>query len=333
MTRLHGRVMARPRRLPGMCSAGATVGARLVAGGGACRLQCRAGSATAPLVSAALEPRSTADLVLVSDLSAGARQRLAVQDVVGGVALWRLGVTLGWFDIRLRYRGSMLGPFWLTLSTGVMVGALGVLYSKLFKMNLHDYLPFLALSLVLWGFLSSLVTDACGCFQQAEGMIRSQRMPFTLYAVRVIVRNLLVLAHNVLVIIVVYAVFDVWPGWASIGASPGLLLWTLNALAACLVLGAVCARFRDIPPIVGSVMQIAFFISPIIWKPELLTGPQARWLPFNPFYTLLEIVRAPMLGQWAGGAIWLSALFYSAVLCAVAWLVFARVRGRLAFWV
>lgn len=284
-------------------------------------------------VSAALEPRSTADLMLLSDPSAGARQRLAVQDVRDGFALWRLGLTLGWFDIRLRYRGSVLGPFWLTLSTGVMVGALGVLYSQLFKMELHDYLPFLALSLVLWGFLASLVTDACACFQQAEGMIRSQRMPFTLYAIRVIVRNVLVLAHNVAVILVVYTAFDVWPGWAALAAVPGLALWVVDGLATCLLLGAVCARFRDIPPIVGSVMQIAFFISPVIWKPELLQGAQAAWLPFNPFYAMLEIVRAPLLGQIAGWHLWASALGYSVLLCGGAWMLFARVRGRLAFWV
>ncbi len=284
-------------------------------------------------VSAALNPRSTADLVLQSDHSNAARQLLAVQDVRDGAALWRLGLTLGWFDIRLRYRGSVLGPFWLTLSTGVMIGALGVLYSQLFKMELHDYLPFLALSLVLWNVLGSVVADACTSFQQAESMIRSQRMPFTLYAIRVITRNLLVLAHNIPVILVVYAAFDVWPGVPAWAAIPGILLWVIDGLASCLFLGAVCARFRDIPPIVASVMQIAFFISPIIWKPELLKGPQAALLPFNPFYTLLEIVRAPLLGQAANGQVWASALGYSALLCGVSWLLFARVRGRLAFWV
>jgi len=280
-----------------------------------------------------MEPRGTAKLVLLSDLSAGARQRLAVEDVHDGLGLWRLGCTLGWFDIRLRYRGSMLGPFWLTLSTGVMVAALGVLYSQLFKMQLHDYLPFLALSLVLWGFIGSVVTDACGCFQSAEGMIRSQRMPFTLYAIRVVVRNLLVLAHNVVVILVVYAVFDVWPGFAALAVVPGIVLWVVDGLAICFMLGAVCARFRDIPPIVGSVMQIAFFVSPIIWKPELLHGQQAEWLPFNPFFTLLEVVRAPLLGNPATWQVWLSALGYSALLCGVSWVLFARVRSRLAFWV
>ncbi len=284
-------------------------------------------------MSVAVKQRRIAELRLLSDLSAGARQLLAWRDVTDAAALWRLAMTLGWLDIRLRYRGSILGPFWLTLSTGVMVAALGFLYSTLFKMELHDYLPYLALSLVLWAFVSSLISEACTCFQAAEGMIRSVRLPFHLYAFRVIIRNLLVLAHNVVVILAVYAVFDVWPGWRSVLALPGLALWVLDGIACCLLLGAVCARFRDIPPIVGSVMQIAFFVSPIIWKPELLTGSKADWLSFNPFFTLLEIVRAPLLGMVPASAIYVSALMYSALLIGAAWVLFARVRGRLAFWV
>lgn len=272
-------------------------------------------------------------LVLQSGLGRAERYRLAVADLVDAGKLWRLALTLGWFDIRLRYRGSMLGPFWLTLSTAVMVAALGILYSKLFKMELHDYLPFLALSLVLWNVLSAVIGDACTCFTSAEGMIRSMRMPYSLHAVRVVVRNLIVLAHNVVVILAVYIWFDRWPGLHAFEAIPGLLLWAVDGLAICLFLGPIGARFRDIPPIVASVIQIAFFVSPIIWKPELLHGWALQYLWLNPFYTLLEVVRAPMLGDPVALRVWASALGFSAILLVLAWLMFARTRGRLAFWV
>jgi lipopolysaccharide transport system permease protein len=278
-------------------------------------------------------PQTPTRLVLVSEQNIAARQRVALRDVLDAARLWRLALTLGWFDIRLRYRGSMLGPFWLTLSTAVMVAALGILYSRLFKMELAEYLPFVAISLVLWGVLSTVITDACTCYTSAEGMIRSMRIPHSIHAVRVVVRNLVVLAHNALVVVAVYAYLDVWPGFAVFGAIPGLIVWILDGLAACLLLGPIGARFRDVPPIVGSVVQIAFFISPIIWKPELLQGAAAEFLWLNPFYTLLEIVRGPLLGSFPGWPIWVSALGYSVGLWVVAWLMFARVRGRLAFWV
>jgi lipopolysaccharide transport system permease protein len=270
-------------------------------------------------------------LDLRADMSLRARNGLAVRDIGDGAALWPLAWTLGWLDIKLRYRGSILGPFWLTLSTGIMVGSLGVLYSTLFKTDLHAYLPFLSLSLVLWGFLSALVSEACATFTEAEGVIRSVRMPFFVFAIRIVIRNLLALAHNILVIVVVFAVFLMWPGWHALLVLPALVVWVVDALALALLLGAFCARFRDIQPIVNSVMQIAFFLTPVIWKPEQLKAG-VRLLPLNPFFDLLEIVRAPLLGTIPTMQTWLGICLYSLVLWGVAWGLFTRARGRIAFW-
>jgi lipopolysaccharide transport system permease protein len=271
-------------------------------------------------------------LELFSGMSLAARNKSAVTDIQSGLRLWRLAWSLGWLDIRLRYRGSMLGPFWLTISTGVMVGSLGFLYSALFHMSLHEYLPFLALSQVLWGFVATLVGDACGAFTESEVVIRSVRMPFFLFSLRILVRNVLVLGHNVCVILVVYLAMRLWPGTAALMAIPALPIWIIDSLALSLLLGGICARFRDIMPIVTSVMQIAFFMSPIIWKPSQL-GARAVWLPLNPFYDLLEILRAPLLGETAPLLVWMAALFYSLILCGMAWVFFARVRGRISFWI
>jgi lipopolysaccharide transport system permease protein len=266
-------------------------------------------------------------------MTAATRNRWAMADVAGGVRLWRLAWALGWLDIRLRYRGSMLGPFWLTISTGVMVGALGVLYSTLFKIDLRDYLPFLALSQVLWGFLAALVSEACTVFTDAEGVIRSVRMPFFVFSLRALIRNAIALAHNIVVIVVVFAIFKMWPELDALMAIPGLLLWAVDALALTLILGAFCARFRDIQPIVNSVMQIAFFVTPVIWKPTQLGANSIANLAFNPFFDLLEIVRGPILGSGIAGTTWLGAIVYSVVLCAVSWAFFVRARGRVTFWV
>ena len=266
-----------------------------------------------------------------ADMSWAGRSRLAITDIREGMRLWRLAWALGWLDIRLRYRGSVLGPLWLTISTGVMVGALGLLYSTLFRMELKDYLPFLALSQVLWAFLAASVSDACTGFTEAESVIRSVRMPFTVFALRTIIRNVVILAHNILVIVVVFALFRQWPGASAVLALPGLALWLLDALALNLMLGAFCARFRDILPIINSVMQIAFFLTPVIWKPEQL-GDLVWILPFSPFYDLIEVVRAPLLGDGLPVRAWIGALVYSVGLWAIAWAFFIRARGRIAFW-
>jgi lipopolysaccharide transport system permease protein len=276
--------------------------------------------------------RELACLDLAGNLRFPDRQRLAWADFRETVRLWRLPVTLAWLDIKTRYRGSVLGPFWLTLSTGVMVAALGVLYARLFQMNLREYLPFIALSLVLWGFLQSLVNDGCVCFTLEENMIRSIRMPFSFYAMRCVLRNLFIFAHNVVVIVAVFALLGQWPRLIWLLALPSLLLWLLDAFAVTLLLGPICARFRDVPPIINNLLQIAFFITPIIWKPELI-GPKMVWLPLNPFYALVEIVRAPLLDTRPDMITWAAALGYSAAIFVAAWFLFVRVRGRIAFWI
>lgn len=277
--------------------------------------------------------RGTDILELSPDPTLAARQRMAVADMRGAAKLWRLCWTLAWLDIKLRYRGSLLGPFWLTLSTAIMVAAMGGIYAALFHMNLHEYLPFLALSLVLWNFFGGLVGEACQGFTASEGMIRSVRMPFALYAARIVVRNVLVLAHNLVVIVAVYAIYGIWPGLIGLLAVPAFALWLVNCFALSILLGALCARFRDIPPIVGSVVQMAFFVTPVIWRPEAVGAARQWLLPINPFFSALESVRGPMLGEVPSLWVYVSAVGYSVLLLGLTWLLFARVRGRIAYWV
>jgi lipopolysaccharide transport system permease protein len=270
-------------------------------------------------------------LDLRADMAFKARNRLALRDLSEGIKLWPLAWKLGWLDIKLRYRGSMLGPFWLTLSTGAMVAGLGLLYSTLFKLDVHDYLPFISLSIVLWGFLSTMVSESCAAFTEAEAIIRSVRMPFFVFSIRTVIRNILVLAHNIVVVVIVFAIFRLWPGWNGLYLIPALAVWIINSLALTLLLGGFCTRFRDIQPIVNSVMQIAFFMTPVIWKPEQL-GPRVFMLAANPFYDMLEIVRAPLLGTSPGAIVWLATMAYSVALLAIAWAFFVHARRRVAFW-
>jgi lipopolysaccharide transport system permease protein len=263
------------------------------------------------------------------------RARAEFSDIFGAAHLWRLVWTLSVLDIQQRYRGSILGPFWLTLSTGVMIGAMGVIYAGLFHENVHTYLPFLSLSLVLWNLMSALTAEGSTCFLQSEPMIRAMRMPLSMHAARVVVRNFLVFAHNIVVIVVVFAVMHTVPGRYSFMIIPGFALWIVDAFAISLLLGVFCARFRDIPPIVASIMQIAFFVTPIIWSPAVLAhrGIGIVLITWNPFAALLEIIRGPLLGTPLHLMPWLVALGYSSILIVAAAAIFSVARPRIAYWV
>ncbi|MCQ8242109.1 ABC transporter permease [Rhizosaccharibacter radicis] len=291
----------------------------------------RAGGSAAPPAGVAALPRP----VLRMDARIGAMGRAAAAwaDLRDGTRLWRLALSLGFLDIRLRYRGSLLGPFWLTLSSAVMVASMGAVFSLLFHTSLRGYLPFLSVSIILWqAGIGALAGEACTSFTGAEQTIRSMRMPFTVQVLRTVWRNLLVLAHNIVVPLAVFAIFGAWPGVEAVLSLPGLLLWIVDGMAACFLLGAICARFRDIPPIVGSLLQIAYYVTPVIWNPSQL-GAKGWWLPLNPFFPLMEVVRAPLLGHVPSAMIWEAAVGYSLAFCLVSALLFIRARSRIAFWV
>ena len=279
-----------------------------------------------------LEPRHAASALYQVDAANPQRRERAIADVAMGRRRWRLAAALAWLDIRNRYRGSVLGPFWLTLSTGVMLLGIGITYSTLFKLSLVEYLPHLAVSLVVWNFISQMVTEATTSFVQSEAIIRQMPLPYTIHALRCMLRNLLIGAHNLPLILLVFVACGTYPGWEVLLAIPGLMLIALNGFALALLLGMICARFRDIGPIVGSVMQLFFFLTPIIWKPQLL-GEWAVLLPFNPFYVILETVRGPLIEGGGTLIAWLAALFYTSVNVVVAAVFLVRFRSRVAFWV
>lgn len=261
--------------------------------------------------------------------------RLAMADLREAARMWRLAWTLSLLDIKLRYRGSLLGPFWLTLSTSVMIGAMGFVYSYLFHTDVKAYFPFLAFSVIVWSFLSGMMTEGCNTFIQAEGVIKGLKLPYSVHAARTVLRNLIILGHNVVVIVAVFLLFHVSTGPAMVLALPGFLLWLVDGFAMCLLFGIFCTRFRDVPQIIQSVLQIVFFVTPIMWQPSLVSGHPRLSLviAINPFEALLHIVRAPILGTHIGMLAWADALFCSGLLWALTILTFARMRGRIAFWV
>ena len=256
----------------------------------------------------------------------------ALADLRDGLSQWRLALALARLDLRNRYRGSVLGPLWMSLSSLVMLIGLGLLYGALFKLKLSSYLPHLAVSLIVWQWIAGFINDSCATLTSAEGVIRQMRLPYTLHALRVAFRNTLVAAHSLPLIPIVFLIFGQVPGPEALLAIPGLVLVGINMLAGGLLLGMICARFRDIPPIVANAVQLAFFVSPILWKPELL-GDAMVWMALNPFYALLETVRGPLLEGGGPPLAWLAAIFYTPLHVVLAGFLFARFRSRIAFWV
>jgi ABC-2 type transport system permease protein/lipopolysaccharide transport system permease protein len=262
----------------------------------------------------------------------GQRLNLALKDIRDGVCSFNIWGMLGWLEIKQIYRRSTLGPMWLTISTSVLILGMGLLYGRLFNQDLSSYFPYLAVSIVLWSFISGLIIESCNSYITAEGFIKELKLPYTVHVLRVVWRLLIVLAHNFVIVVLVLGYFRPPWGWELLLAPVAMLLIAINGLWLGILMGLLSARFRDIPLIVTSVVQIAFFLTPIFWKPSMLGG--YRWIAdLNPLFIFLEIVRAPLLGEPVRGYLWVAAFVVTVVGFSVTLLLFSRYRARIAYWV
>jgi lipopolysaccharide transport system permease protein len=269
---------------------------------------------------------------LVTKGGSGLNIKAAVSDFREGLALWPLWLRLGWNDILQRYRRSMLGPFWLTASMAIMVIALGVLYAELFNTPVHDFLPYLCVGLLVWNLMSSFLTEGGSLFTGAESYIKQIRLPYSVYVFRSSWSKLIIFLHNFIIYFGLLLYFEIWPGAVALLAFPGLLIVVFNGAVATLFIGMVSARFRDVPQLINSMVQIVFFVTPIMWQPGLLRS-RTYIAEFNPFFHLLEIVRAPLLGNFPSAESYVAVLLITLVNVVIVGAFFARFRSRISYWV
>lgn len=260
--------------------------------------------------------------------------RSATADILSAFTRYPLAGMLGWQDVRQRYRRSAVGPFWLTISMGVMIGTIGVVFGHIFKAPMSDFLPFLAAGMILWGFISSVITDGCTGFIAAEGIIKQLSIPLYVHILRLLWRNLIIFAHNLVIFPLVLIAVGKPVNWNIFVSIPGLALIVVNMMWVSLILAVICARYRDLPQIVSSLLQVLYFLTPIMWLPRTLSaGMQVYLLDMNPLFHLVEIFRAPLLGQLPSATNWAVAGGMAVVGWAVAIFIFSRYKARIAYWV
>jgi ABC-type polysaccharide/polyol phosphate export permease len=266
-------------------------------------------------------PRSDADWLS----NPGAR------DLVDGLTNWRLWSMLGWNDIQQRYRRSAFGPFWITISMAIFIVLLGFIYSKLFHQDIAVYLPYIAMGLIAWGFISGTTTEACSAFIENGGIIKQIRLPYSIYTMRMIWRSFIVFLHTVVLIVPIAIFFRMTVGWSSLLAIPGMLLVVLNQIWLAIVIGVIATRFRDTVQLVATAIQISMFVTPIMWPVSAI--PDARFIAnINPFYHMIQLVRAPLLGEVAEPLSWIVVLVMCIIGYGLAAIALTRAHPRLVYW-
>jgi ABC-2 type transport system permease protein/lipopolysaccharide transport system permease protein len=258
------------------------------------------------------------------------RAAAALRDLSEGARQWPQWFTLGNFEIRLRFRRTGLGPVWTSLSFAILVGSLSFVYGRVLGVGVRVYAPHLALGLLVWTFLATILLESCDVFVQAAHTLKQIYLPRSGFLYRLLWRNLVLLSFNAAVAAAVLILCRVPPAAQALLALPGLLLLSLNLLWIAALLALAGARFWAVSRAVQAALPIAMLVTPILWLP---TGGTLRALAeWNPLFFAIELVRGPLLGHAPPPAVWIGGVALAAAGSLVAFAALARWRDRIAYW-
>ncbi|MCE9631949.1 MAG: ABC transporter permease [Planctomycetia bacterium] len=257
----------------------------------------------------------------------------------GPLADWLAGTrkidlwgTLAWYDTILRYRRSMLGPLWITLSMGIMLLGMGPLYSGLFDVPLRQFYPHLALGIIFWHFLVASINDGCQVFIAAAAYLKQGRFSLSVFVWRSLAKQVILLAHHM----VLYLPIAVWAGvgWSprQLLFVPGFVVVLVNLHATAIILGILTARFRDVTQIVASAMQFLMFLTPVFWMPDRLP-PRTKFILLNPLAQMLDVMRLPLLGGQPAPGTWWFLVGWTILTVTLAAMLFTAFRRRVVYWI
>lgn len=259
--------------------------------------------------------------------------RCACGDIGESFRKYHLASTMARQEIATRYKRSRIGAFWISIGMAVSIACIGAVFGQIFGIPVREFLPYFATGTVLWGFISSCLNDGCGCFISSSGIILQVRMPLFVHVLKLLQKDVIIFAHNLAILPLLFLVCHYPLTAACQLAIPGFLLLLANLGWMVLTLATVCARFRDVTQIVHNAVGVLYFLTPIMWKADLLPGKTGQLLlNYNPFHHLLVIVRSPLLGEFPPTASWIYSIGLALAGWTAALLVFGRFRNRIAYW-
>lgn len=204
-----------------------------------------------------------------------------------------------WLQIATKYRRTTLGLLWLCLPMAVFVIVLGNVYSHLMRSSPAAYLPYLAVGYALWRLIVQVVNDSVGAFSSHKALVMEGNVPLTDFILSALAKG----AFNLMFAGFVVAGIFIWSSefhatnlW-TLGIGLPLLFLNLAWLSVCIAL--VGTRFPDTREIIGTVLVIGLLVTPILWPADKF--PPDTWRGFtirlNPAFHLIDVIRAPLLGQ------------------------------------
>lgn len=258
----------------------------------------------------------------------------ALADFLGSFSHWRIFCLIGINEIQKRYTRSTLGQFWLTLSLAINITALSLVWSYLFKIPIKTYVPYITSGMILWTYISSCIIEGCQLYIGYSNYIKELSIPKLSYCNSLFIKNIFILLHNIPVFIIAMIILDhPFSLHGLLLALAGFMITSVFLYVCVVVLSIISIRFRDITNIVTSLIQVAIYVTPVLWKMDAMPEHVQEYLLLNPFVIFISICRNPLIGIDVPSFYWYGALIYTALATIIASWMFAKLRSRITYWI
>ncbi len=257
------------------------------------------------------------------------------------VALWRartLVAVMTRRELAARHAGTALGIAWPYIQPLLTVAAYYLVFDVVFSMKLGEGAPtkavgaFLVVGALPWMAFCDAVSRGMNSLIDAGGVLQKNALPPVLFPARAVLASCAIYGPLVGLVALAYVPSHAFA--PALLALPLLLvLQLLLALLLAYALAILAAALRDTVQLVGFLLSVGIYLSPILF-PLTLFPEGWRWvLWFNPMTALVLGYQAVLLqGAWPDAAVWLVTLGWLALLAVLLQVLLVRSRDQLVDW-
>ena len=262
-----------------------------------------------------------------------ARFTEAWNDIITGTKNWKFWTSMGVTEIKRRYNRTLLGPLWTTLNLALNIFSMSIVFSCLWKINIRNFLPYFASGYICWSFFATSITEGCAMFITAGELFKQIPLAYSNFAWLLVCRNIFIVVHHLILYALIMIVVGIPVSLNSFLFIPGVLILSLAVFSASFIVGLMCARYRDLLQVVGAILQVLMYITPILWIPSQVSGIRSTiFVKLNPLYHYINVIRAPMLGYAPELVNWVASGTITLILAVVAFWFFAIYKRKIIFW-
>ena len=258
---------------------------------------------------------------------------LMVSDLIESYCLYQVWSKISMKTMFIKYKRSKLGFLWPFLNSFLFAIIIAFIFSEILSEPFYSYAPYLITGFLIWNFYSSIINELIPVFVNNEIFIKELWYNLFFYIFKKL--------HEIFIIFIVnIGIYLLLDAFFFHNQSIKLFLLLINiplilvlSVFVSFVFATINSFFRDFVFIVNNSMRLFFFVTPILWKVDNVSGLKSFLVIYNPFFYIVDLIRAPLINEsispYSFHVVFLLILFFLLVTLAI----YKKVKHRVVLYI